>query len=141
MRIGAPAELTFQVISCAGKTIERRSDHERVVEFKAEIRGRSVVTTELVRLHPPRRIEYRWLTGPLPLAQETISVLPAKGRGCDLWYRGSFETPHGGLVGIAEAIVVRRMFDRAVREHLREAKQLAEARASRSIVFGRRSIR
>lgn len=137
LRIEAPAELTFQVVSSAGTILERRSDDERVVEFHAQVRGRPVVTTELVRLDPPRRIDYEWLTGPLQNVRETISVSPAEGAGCALGYEGSFETPHGGLVGLVESFVVRRAFDRAVREHLREAKHLAEARASRSKVFRR----
>lgn len=133
--VKAPAELVYQVVSTGGKVLERRNDREQVVEFHLEAGGRAVVTTELVRLDPPRRIDYEWLSGPLPSARERISVVPAAEAGCELHYEGSFETPHGGPVGLVESFVVRRAFDRAVRDHLGEAKRLSEERARRSKLF------
>lgn len=133
--VDAAAELTYQVVSSAGHTRERRGDHERIVEFHTEVRGRPVVTTELVRLDPPYGIDYRWLEGPLPAVEERIEVAPVDRDRCELRYRGRFETPHGGIVGIVEGWMIRRMFDRAVRDHLDTAKQLAEERAKRSKLF------
>ena len=133
--VEAPAELTYQVVSSAGRTLDHRGDRERIVEFRTEGRGRPVVTTELVRLDPPHGIDYRWLEGPLPAVEEHIDVVPTEPNRCELRYRGRFETPHGGLVGIVEGRVIRRMFDRAVGRHLQLAMQLAEERAKRSKVF------
>jgi hypothetical protein len=135
--VEAAAELTYQVVSSAGQTRERRGVHERVVEFHIEVRGRPVVTTELVRLDPPYGIYYRWLEGPLPAVEERIEVTPVEAHRCELRYRGRFETPHGGIVGIVEGWMIRRTFDRAVRDHLYTAKQLAEERAKRSKLFWR----
>ncbi len=135
--VEAAAELTYQVVSSAGHTRERRGDRERIVEFHTEVRGRPVVTTELVRLDPPHGIDYRWLEGPLKAVEERIEVTPVDPHRCELRYRGRFETPHGGLVGLVEGWVIRRMFDRAVRDHLDSAKHLAEERAKRSKLFRR----
>lgn len=137
--VDAPAELTYQVASSGGRTRERRGDRERIVEFHTEVRGRPVVTTELVRLDPPYGIDYRWLEGPLTAVVERIDVTPIGPDRCELRYRGRFETPHGGIVGIVEGRMIRRMFDRAVRQHLDTAKQLAEERAKRSKLFRRAS--
>lgn len=137
--VDAAAELTYQVVSSAGRTLEHRGDRERIVEFHTEARGRPVVTTELVRPDPPHGIDYRWLEGPLPAVEERIDAIPVDPYRCELRYRGRFETPHGGLVGIVEGWMIRRMFDRAVRDHLDTAKQLAEKRARRSKLFGKAS--
>lgn len=136
LRVEAPPALCFQVVASAGRTMEQRSEREKVVRFETQVRGTTIVTTELLRLDPPNRIDYRWLDGPLPAVEETIDFAADDG-GCMLRYRGRFRTPHRGLRGRIEAVLIRRMFDRPVREHLAEAKRIAEARARRSRVFAR----
>jgi hypothetical protein len=136
-RIGAPAELCFQVVAAAGTMLEERSDRERLVEFRTDLRGRELVTIELVYLDPPNRIAYRWVEGPLQHVEETIDVLPRPEGGCELRYRGRFETPHRGIRGVIEGWIIKRMFAPAVREHLERAKEIAESRAERSHVFRR----
>lgn len=131
LRVGAPAEIAFQVVSGAGRVIEHRSETERVVAFTATVNGREVVTTELVRLDPPELIEYEWIEGPLPSVKEAIAVEPIAERECELVYEGRFETPHGGLLGLIEGPRIRAMFERTVVEHLGEAKRIAEARKIR----------
>lgn len=136
-RVEAPAELCFQVVAAAGTTLEERSDREKLVEFRTDLRRRELVTVELVYLDPPNRIAYRWVEGPLRHVKETIDVLSRSEGGCELRYRGRFETPHRGIRGAIEGWIIRRMFGRAVREHLASAKEIAEARTGRSHVFPR----
>lgn len=138
MRVQAPPDFVFQLVASGGRVVERRSEHERLVEFTADIGGRSIVTMELVTLDPPTRIGYRWITGPLPAVEETIDVVPIDEDSCDLVYAGRFRTPHGGLRAIAERRAIRRTFARVVHEHLLDAKRLAEERAERSKRWTRR---
>lgn len=136
--VDAPPELLFQVVSSAGKVMTAVSDTERVVEFETKVGDRTIVTRELVTLDPPRTVFYKWLSGPLPYVVETIEVLPAP-QGSELRYLGEYATSKGPIRCLVGLLWVSRIFNRLVREHLEEAKRIAEARAARSRVFPRQS--
>lgn len=136
VRVRAAPALCYQVVSSAGRILERRSPTERVVEFDAVAGGKRVVTKELVRLDEPgRRISYEWLEGPLPFVQESIDVEALPDGSAELRYRGRYATKRGPIQCLLGMLFVRRVFDRAVREHLAQAKQIAERRAARSKLF------
>ncbi|MEX2556517.1 MAG: hypothetical protein WEB06_12935 [Actinomycetota bacterium] len=137
LRVRAPQELCFQVVSSAGPVVEERGEHEKLVEFRIDLGNRKLVTLELVHLEPPDRIAYRWVRGPLPMVEESIEVMLLSVDACELRYRGRFQTPHGGIRGLVEGWIIRKMFDRAVGEHLDQARRTAEARAERSHIFPR----
>ncbi len=88
--IQAPKALCFEVIAAAGETVEKRSDTERVVDFDLEHKGELIKTRELLNLRPPDAIDYRWLDGPLPFVEETISFVARGDRTTDMTYEGSF---------------------------------------------------
>lgn len=134
IEINAPGDLTFEVVSSAGRVIEKRSENQRVVEFTSEVGGRTIRTVELVELYRPHKIGYRWLEGPLPMVEEEI-VFEALERGrTKLFYRGRFQS-RGGARWLVDRLWVKRMFDREVRKHLEQAKMMSEKRAARSRVY------
>lgn len=106
------------------------------MEFETHARGKRFRTRELVRLdEPSRRIDYTWIEGPLPFVEETIAVQPLLDGSSELHYQGRYATGRGPIKCLLGKIFVRGAFDRAVREHLAEAKAVAERRAVRSKVF------
>lgn len=139
VQVHAAAELCFQVVASAGSTIEDRGDREKLVRFRTQLGNRELVTVEVVRLKPPNRISYRWVEGPLRNVQESIDILPISEEECELRHGGHFDTRHGGVRGLVEGWIIGRMFDRAVREHLEQAKLAAAARAERSHMFPRKT--
>lgn len=135
--INAAPELCFEVVAAAGRRLEKRSDTEWVVEFVTEAGGRDVRTVDLLTLDGPRAIHYRWIEGPLPKVEETIRFTPVNGGRTKLTYSGMFTVgkgPVGWLIGLVR---VKPLYDRVVRDHLRQAKELAEKRAARTRAHGR----
>ncbi len=135
--IHAPRELCFEVVASAGKLVERRSDTERVVEFTTARGGSEVRTLELLLLEKPNVIRYEWLEGPLDNVREAIFFDEVDERTTRLRYEGEFSLRNGIAGAVIGRIKVRPIFDRLVREHLAEAKSIAERRASRSRVYPR----
>ena len=133
--IEAAPGLVFQVVAAGGTTVEERGPTEKVVEFQVRAGRSTVVTRELVRLHPPNRIDYTWIDGPLPSVTESIHLEAAPGGGTLVRYRGRFQPPRGPPSRIVGRLVIRRQFDRAVRQHLADAKRTAEQRQARSMMF------
>ena len=131
--VHAPPELTFQVVASAGRLVEDRGA-ERIVDFETKVGDKTFITRERIKLHPPRLIEYEWLSGPLPHVVEAIEVLP-EGNDSRLIYRGEYATARGMWKCAVGIFWVYRVFNRLVREHLEEAKQVAEKRAMRSHLF------
>jgi uncharacterized protein YndB with AHSA1/START domain len=125
--VHAPRALVFEVVAAGGQVVERRSDTELVKEFKTTVGRRKVTTLELVRLRPPERIEYRWLEGPLHRVEEAIEMAEPAAGATEITYRGSFWTRALGWVRARARI--KRSVDRAVTEHLQQAKTIAEKRA------------
>lgn len=134
IRVAAPQELVFDVIASAGKRVGETEDAQ-LIEFESEWRGRVFKTVEAVSLDRPRRISYSWVMGPVIGVQEEIALAQTDARTTKLSYRGSFQ-PSAGLVGWFRSVtVVRPIFNKLVKDHLREAKRLSEARALRSKVY------
>lgn len=132
--IRAACELCFEVVAAAGRTLRDVSDTEKIVEFRSSYRGREVVTVERVLLERPTRITYEWLKGPLAEVHETISFSYAGGN-TTLTYAGWFLPRPGTLGRLTGRLVVKSAFERLVREHLEEAKDIAQRRAARSRVY------
>lgn len=135
LTVAASRALCFELVAAAGRTLEERAPDSRVVQFDAVYRGRPVTTVELVTVEPPKLIHYRWLEGPLPEVHETISF-DEDGPGTVLRYEGSFSAGTGLVAWLKGRVVVKPAFDRIVLEHLQQAKELAEKRAARSLVYG-----
>jgi hypothetical protein len=132
VRVEAPRELCFEVVSSAGKVIDRISETERVVEFLTDYRGRTVRTVERVVLEPPHLIRYSWLQGPLPSVEEEIAFLTEGPAATEIVYSGEFSPRPGVLGWVYGRLVVKSRFERIVREHLLDGKAIAEKRAARS---------
>lgn len=132
--IRAPQELCFEVVAAAGRRLEKRSKNEWVVEFTTRVGDRTVTTVELLILDRPTSIDYRWLEGPLPEVEETISFSALDAATTRLDYRGTFRLGRGLLGWLIGVVRVKPLFDRLVAEHLEQAKEVAEARAARSQV-------
>lgn len=135
--IDAVPELCFEVVAGAGRRLEKRSETEWLVEYVTETGGREIKTVELLTLDRPRAIHYRWIEGPLPEVRETILFVPLQGDKTKLIYEGTFSFRSGPLRWLIARLRVRPMFDRAVKEHLLEAKKIAEKRAARTRVHAR----
>ena len=132
VQVEAPRELCFEVVASAGRVIERISETERVVEFLTDYRGSTLRTVERLVLKPPRRIHYSWLEGPLPSVEEEIVFLAEGSDQTEIVYSGEF-TPRAAVPAwVYGRLLVKPRFERIVREHLLEAKAIAEKRAARS---------
>lgn len=133
--VAAPRELCFDVVATAGRKLEDVSETEKIVEFKSDYLGRAVTTIERVVLERPDRISYEWLEGPLPEVRESISFREQPDGATELIYDGWF-APGRGVVGwLVGRFKIKRIFDQLVREHLDQARELAERRAARSRVY------
>lgn len=141
VRVEAPRELCFEVVASAGRVIERISETERIVEFLTDYRGRTMRTVERLVLEPPRVIRYSWLQGPLPAVEEEIAFLAERSDDTEIVYSGEFAPRLGPIGWIYGRLVVKSSFERIVREHLLEAKTIAEKRAARSRRYPRSSDR
>lgn len=135
--VNAAPELCFEVVAAAGRRLEKRSETEWVVEYVTEAGGREIKTVELLTLDRPRAIHYRWLEGPLAEVEETIRFSPVNGDKTKLTYSGTFSVGKGSLSWLFGLFRVKPQYDRAVKEHLAQAKEIAEKRAQRSRVHGR----
>jgi hypothetical protein len=135
--VNAPRELCFEVVAAAGRPLEKRSEKEWVVEFTTPVRGRELRTVELLHLERPIAIHYRWLKGPLPEVRETIQFIALDDNKTRLTYSGSFSVGKGLLGWVIGRLRVKPLFDHLVLEHLRQAKDVAERRATRTKVHPR----
>lgn len=134
--VAAPRGLCFEVVASAGEALERRPDGAKVVRFTTTVGRRAVPTIELVVTEPPERIRYSWLEGPLPEVNEVISFADA-GSGTELVYEGSFRAGRGPIGWLYGRFVVKPVFERLVRKHLQQAKEVSERRGRRSHKYGR----
>lgn len=149
LEIDAPCPLVWEMITSVGRgqipgsknkahLVERKSEHVLIAEFVTHSGKKVYTTLEEVTLHPPDRITYRHLEGPLPYVWEEIELKDADmeaGRGKTLLlYSGEFRTKSllGYLLG---PLYIKPLFDRLAREHLQELKEAAESRAARSIKY------
>ncbi len=131
----APQELCFEVVAAAGRKVEETSPTERLVEFKTTYRGREVVTLERLRLEPPARIDYEWVKGPLPEVRESIAFSTDSENRTRITYDGIFDVTGSPLARLVARVWIKPTFERIVREHLEDAKRVAESRARRSHIY------
>jgi uncharacterized membrane protein len=135
--IEAPSALCFEVVAAAGRRLEKRSEHEWIVEFTTPAGKRDVRTVELLTLDRPHAIHYRWLEGPLAEVSETIRFVSIDEHNTRVTYSGNFKIGMGPLGWVIGRLRVKPLFVRLVREHLQQAKEVAEKRASRTRVHSR----
>lgn len=135
--VAAPPELCFEVVAAAGRRLEKRSETEWLVEYVTAAGGREIRTVELLTLERPTAIHYRWVEGLLPEVNETIRFSALDGNKTELTYTGTFSLGKGPLAWIIGLVRVRPLFERLVREHLDQAREVAEERAERTRVHNR----
>jgi hypothetical protein len=139
MRIAAPCELVFEVISApylgrasGGSEIEVLARDERLVvaAHYTRVHFYTARTVEAVELEPPRRVGFRHLTGPVPHAIERFA-LDAVGEETELRYDGELGIDYFAVGRIAGRRWVRPQWESTVRAHLEDVKRRAEQRAER----------
>ena len=131
VHVHAPRQLCFEVVASAGRVVKEVSDGTKIVRFDTAYRGRTITTMERVSLQPPEHISYEWIEGPLQNVRERITFDTMGPSQTDLVYEGSFESSRAWPV----RLWIKRVYDRLVREHLMQAKELSERRAERSRVY------
>lgn len=139
VEISAPREVVYAVTSAP--YAERRS---RAMQDKVEIlerggdmvlaahrtpvgRGRVAVTVETVTFHPPERIGFRLVRGPVPHVRETFTFERAALDRTVLTYEGEMGTDLWGL-GERWADVVAPAWDRAVEQSIAGIRAESERR-------------
>ncbi len=140
--IRARLELVFQLIAAVGqgpdarhaRVQERPAPDRLIVEFTTRVLGRTVRTLEEVRLHPPDRITYRLLRGPLPEVEEEFR-LEASDPGVILRYAGTYRPHDPWPRALFDRLVVPRIYRAAVCRSMEQIKRAAEERQSKSRVF------
>jgi len=140
--IHARRELVFQLIAAVGqgpdaahaRVLERPAADRLIVEFTTRVLGRTVKTLEEVGLHPPDRISYRLLRGPLPDVEEEFRLEPHEP-GVVLSYSGTYQPNRGWLRALFDQMVVPPLYRRAVRQSMEQIKRAAEERQRKSRVF------
>jgi carbon monoxide dehydrogenase subunit G len=148
VRIGAPPQLVYQMLSAIGQGDERdgeraevlqRNGDELVCDFWTSVSlpvgvDRLVRTRERVTLRPPNAVEYEHLDGPVRGLRETITVGPDPDGGTRLSYVGSYE-PRGLVDSLRASLLARPVIRRVIRQHFDDVRLRAEARAARSRIF------
>ena len=106
--VNAAPGMCFEVVAAAGRRLEKRSETEWVVEYVTEAAGHEIKTVELLN-----------------------------GDKTKLTYSGTFSVGKGPLGWLFGRLRVKPLYDRAVKEHLAQTKEIAEKRAQRSRVHSR----
>jgi hypothetical protein len=139
LTIAAPRELVFEILSApylgrasGGSEIEVLASDEALVvaAHHTKVHFYTARTVEVVELDPPAGMGFHHLTGPVPHAVERFALEEAGG-DTELRYGGEVGIDFFFLGRIAGRYWVRSQWERAVREHLEDLKERAEARAAR----------
>lgn len=131
VEVAAPRELVFEVVASAGKKVGE-SPEGKLFEFETRWREKVIRTVEAVTLEAPVRIGYRWVEGQLDDVEEQIVFEAPTEHLTVMIYSGRLGTG-GGIIGFLRTVLfVRPVFNRLVKEHLLQAKEIAERRALRS---------
>jgi hypothetical protein len=136
--IRAPQQVVFDVIAgpYLDKTPRALADKLRVVERGSdmvlaahftEVKCGITTTLETVRFHPPSRVDFRLVRGPVPYLVESF-LLAANEAGTELRWQGELGTDLWA-VGEWWAGRVARSWTQAVRISMRELGAEAERRA------------
>ena len=147
--IDAPREMVFQKMTAfdRGRLPGESSDSSRVlsrdgdalvVEFKTKVGPVSYTTVEEVNLHPPEKIAFEHISGPLHYAIEEFTFEDLNGQTL-LTHTGSIIWSRLPIIGwLGGVVYTRPMFNRFITRHLQHVKTSCEARAARSHVFRRK---
>ena len=147
--IDAPRELVFQMLTSfrrgriPGEESERskllsEDGNTKTVEFTTKAGPFTYTTVEEVTVHPPDRIVFKHIDGPLHFAEEEFTFEQTEDDGTLMSHTGRFiwnRFPFFGWFG--GMIYTRPMFHRVIKRHLASVKKSSEARAARSHVFRR----
>ena len=148
--IDAPRDMVFQMLSAIGKgslpgaegessRVLERDGNTLIAEFFTRSGKRTYRTVEEVQLHPPERITFTHLEGPLVFSDEEFNLV-ALETGTELRYRGKIECRLALLPGIGWLtawLYVRPKYNSVIKSHMHHLKAAAEARAARSHVYRR----
>ncbi len=148
IEIAAPPALVFQMLAAIGQGAQQHGeraeileqrDGELVCDFWARVslpigRDRLVRTRERVTLHPPDRIDYEHLDGPVRGLRESILIGTTAAGETRLTYTGTYE-PSGFVDRLRAILLARPAIHRAMDAHFADVRTRAEARAKRSRVF------
>jgi hypothetical protein len=141
VRIEASRDLVFELISApylggppgdSGVHVLATSDDLVVAAHETKVHFYTARTVEAVQFQRPERVDFKLLTGPVPHAVEYFA-LEETGGATDLRYGGEVGIDFFFLGRLAGRYWVRGQWERAVREHLEEIKERAEALADRGI--------
>ena len=150
VRINAPRELVFQMMSHFGKgrlpgdnnessRVLEQDGNRLVVEFTTKTVIGTYITVEEVDLYPPERITFNHLSGPLLYVCEAFIFEEVGETEMNLTHSGEFIWSGFPLFGwLGGLFYIRPIFERTLAKHMGQVKQAAEARAKRSRVFPRR---
>jgi hypothetical protein len=138
VEIDAPREIVHEVLSApylkrvSDESIEVLVGDDTVVvaAHLTKVHFYEARTVEAIELDPPERLGFRHLTGPVPEAVEEFRLEPA-GERTRLRYEGTLGIDFFALGRLAARRWVAPQWNRAVAEHLDEAKAKAEQRARR----------
>ena len=148
MLVKAPRELVFQTITSFGRRYRRdsvgdssklvsREGDRLTVEFRTRAGLFTYTTLEEITLHPPDRVTFRHLDGPLHYAFEEFTLTDVDS-DTDLCYEGEFIWSRIPIIGwIGAMVYTRPLFERAVARHMAHIRETCEARARRSHLFRR----
>ena len=148
IEIAAPPQLVYQMLAAVGQGAQRGReraeiledrDGELICDFWTSValpggRDRLVRTRERVTLHPPDRIAYEHLDGPVQGLREEIRVESGDDQGTRLTYAGIYH-PSGVWDRLRAVVFARPAIHRVMRSHFADLRERAETRASRSRVF------
>jgi hypothetical protein len=146
IRIGAPRQLVFEIISASylgrapqGTEIEVlvRDQNLVVAAHHTAVHFYTARTVEAVEFNPPERVRFTHLTGPVPHAVEEFELRETDG-ATNLRYSGEIGIDFFALGRIAGRRWVRPQWERAVRDHLGDVKRRAEQRATGPLARSRR---
>jgi hypothetical protein len=149
VRINAPPELIFQIMSSFGRGRLKCDTNESsemisldgdllVVKFRTKAGPISYDTVEEITLKKPSRMTFKHLSGSLSYATEQFLFEEKDEFEKDLVHDGEFIWKRFSFFGwLGGVIYTKSTFERTVVKHMVQIKEASEARASRSRVFKR----
>ncbi len=142
VEIAAPRALVFEMAAATGGVLPGSPPHssevlERdgdtlLVRYRTPAVLTELVMLERVQLHPPERIEYEVLEGPMEHVRETLAFDMVEPHLTLVRYGGMVGSNRAVVGGLIARWVAVPAYDRFMRRQLRALKLAAEARAVRS---------
>ena len=143
--IAAPGRMVYEMLTAIGRGAlpGAAANSSRVVsqdgnvitaEFFTKVGLVRIRTLEEITLYPYERITYRHLEGPIDRVEEEFA-LSETDTGMQLEYRGWFSFDNRFKHYLLGPSYYKPTYDWVMRQHLKEVKKAAEARAARSHVY------